>query len=860
MKHNLNIIIFLQTTLLNFAFAQISDDFSDGNFSNSPTWTGETSNFVINQEQQLQLDAPAESGQAYLSTSSEISKNAEWSFYIKLEFNPSSNNYLDVYLTSDHENLKEPLAGYFARIGNTQDEVSLYKQSGEKSTSEKIIDGVDDRVDASVVELNIKVTRNIENSWELFIDPILDGNYISEGTAVDGTHLYSSYFGKICTFTSTRSKKFIFDNLFITGEINRDTEAPEIASVLVTSDSTLQINFSEPIAASLASKTGNYVVNKDIGNPHTVLLPFDSVAELSFQKKFEDRATLQLRINNLEDLFSNTMVLYTSNFTYLAPYIIGFGDIIITEIMADPTPGIDLPEYEYLELFNPQNEAFDLKQVILIVGNDTASIPDITIHPDEYLILCQQAAVQYFERYGRTIKITNWPSLNNRGESILLINKHNELVFSLEYDDSWYQSIEKDDGGWSLEIIDTDYPCKGQANWIASSNPSGGTPGKENASGEEIIDIAGPHVTNIISTSETSVIIYLDEKIGPQEIRIENITVLPELDVKNALLHSPNLSTIEIDFETPIQPKTIYELTIKNLHDCAGNFRKETSSSFVLPEEADTLDLIINEILFNPLPNGVDFVELYNQSEKYIDLKRIQICNSGCKRITTDPFIIKPKQFIALTESLDALSNHYPNLERDNVFEILDLPPFNDDEGNVILLTEGGDSIDYFLYSNDFHSPFLQETEGVSLERISFEGPSNNSNNWQSAASTSGFATPGKMNSQYLASITNSEEVVLEPIIFDPGNNGFHDFTTIKCRFASSGNMATIKIVDATGRTIKTIISHQSIGAEEDFKWEGIDENGNEVRMGYYIVYLEIYNSAGAKKIYRKKVVVGGRF
>lgn len=103
------------------------------------------------------------------------------------------------------------------------------------------------------------------------------------------------------------------------------------------------------------------------------------------------------------------------------------------------------------------------------------------------------------------------------------------------------------------------------------------------------------------------------------------------------------------------------------------------------------------------------------------------------------------------------------------------------------------------------------------------------------------------------------EEVVIEPKVFSPGNNGFHDFTTIKCRFPSAGNMASLLILDAQGRLIKTIISHQSIGAEEDFKWEGLDNNGQKVRMGPYIVYLEIYNSSGSKKQYRKKVVVGGQ-
>jgi HD-GYP domain-containing protein (c-di-GMP phosphodiesterase class II) len=29
--------------------------------------------------------------------------------------------------------------------------------------------------------------------------------------------------------------------------------------------------------------------------------------------------------------------------------------------------------------------------------------------------------------------------------------------------------------------------------------------------------------------------------------------------------------------------------------------------------------------------------------------------------------------------------------------------------------------------------------------------------------------------------------------------------------------------------------------------------------MGYYIVYAEIYDAMGARRVYRKKVVVGGR-
>ncbi len=854
------ILVITQTIITSLAFSQINDDFSDGNFTDNPTWSGDTSNFIVNPQNQLQLLAPAQKDQSYLAVRSEIISSASWIFYVKLDFNPSSSNYMDIYLVSDSENLKGPLNGYFVRIGNSQDEVSLYKQTGDKSEVEKIIDGMDDRVDLSIVEIIIKVTKSPANKWEVLIDQDLDSNFISEGIAIDSTHFFSKYFGVLCNYTSTRSTKFFFDDLAITGEAYIDNDPPQIDTIFALSDSSLVIKFNERLSESSAADTQNYNVNNSIGNPYSATLQNDSTMVLLFQNKFADKIENQITINGIEDLFTNSLDNYNTTFIYRKPYIVGFGDVLVTEIMADPTPGVDLPEYEFLEIHNPHDDIFYINQAILVVGNDTVNIPNLVISPNEYIIFCQSSAVEHFENYGRTIKISNWPSLNNRGESVIILNQLEELVFSINYSNSWYQSIDKDDGGWSLEMIDTAFPCKGRENWKASKDPSGGTPGTENASKEIMTDFSAPQITQVIAISDTSVIIYLDEKISTQNISIENISVLPKIRIQIAKLQLPELSSIAISFDSPILPQIRYELTIKNLFDCAGNVQQSTSSNFVLPETADSLDLIVNEILFDPWTNGVDFVEIYNASEKYIDLKTISIGNENYKPISNEHSIIEPKQIIAITENPQTLNNHYPGIDPENLFKTQDLPPFNNDEGMVSLMNKEGKVIDFFRYSEDNHSGFLRDTEGVSLERISFERPSNNPNNWQSAASTSGFATPGKMNSQFFISTENNEEVTIEPEVFAPGNTGRQDFVLIKCRFAASGNMANIKILDSNGRHIKTIISHKSIGAEEDFKWEGMDDNGQMVRMGYYIVFVEIYNSTGDKKLYRKKVVVGGQF
>ncbi len=859
MKNWFIFLFILQITISTPLEAQISDDFSDENLSDSLAWNGDTSDFIINSEQQLQLQAASVASQSYLVTESKIINTAEWSFYIKLEFNPSSNNFADIYLVSDQNDLTVPLNGYFVRIGSSADEVSLYKQSGDKSSIEKIIDGLDDRVDMNTVEMNVKVTKNRENVWELFVAPDLTQNFISEGNVTDGSHVFSRYFGVLCTYSSTRSDKFFFDDFIISGEAFSDSVPPEIDSIIVLSDSTLRIDFNEKLDASTAINPSNYFIDQNVGNPYLIHFQGDSTVVLVFQQKFTDKHQYSLNIHGVEDLFANSLNDITTGISYTPPYIVGFGDILITEIMADPTPGVDLPEYEYLELHNPHSDAFELDNVTLIVGSDTATMPNLIIQPLEYLILCQSAAVESFESYGKTIKVPNWPSLNNRGESILLLNKYMKLVFSVKYDDSWYNSIEKDDGGWSLEMIDTDYACKGKENWMASTAPSGGTPGTQNSVVDELSDLSAPEIRSIIATTNHSILVSLDEKIHPQVILHEDITILPELELKEADLLLPGLSMISIELQTPILPNELYELTIKNLSDCVGNMQKSTSGNFVLPEIPDNLDIIINEILFNPRADGVDFVELYNQSVKYIDLKYLEIANKESKPITIDHFLIAPKQFIVLTEDPEILNNHYPGIETKNTLRVDDLPSFNDDEGKVMLTHENGQIIDLVEYNEDYHSAFLNDLEGVSLERISYEGPSNDPDNWQSAASTAGFATPGSINSQYYASENSNEEITIEPRVFDPGNNGFHDFTIIKCRFSTPGNMASIQILDAAGRQIKTIISHQSIGTEEDFKWEGLDDRGREVRMGPYIVYVELYNSSGDRKLIRKKVVVGSQ-
>jgi hypothetical protein len=63
MRYYLTVLLFVVTGL---SSAQFSDDFTDGDFTNSPTWGGMTSNFEIDGINQLHLLAPAIDDTSYL--------------------------------------------------------------------------------------------------------------------------------------------------------------------------------------------------------------------------------------------------------------------------------------------------------------------------------------------------------------------------------------------------------------------------------------------------------------------------------------------------------------------------------------------------------------------------------------------------------------------------------------------------------------------------------------------------------------------------------------------------------------------------------------------------------------------------
>src|SRR6188472_393078 len=79
-------------------------------------------------------------------------------------------------------------------------------------------------------------------------------------------------------------------------------------------------------------------------------------------------------------------------------------DIVIDELMADPTPQVGLPNNEWIELRNTSSVAFNLSGWrIGDAGSQSGPMPSYNLLPDSFVIVCTSSAVAAMSAYGPAI-------------------------------------------------------------------------------------------------------------------------------------------------------------------------------------------------------------------------------------------------------------------------------------------------------------------------------------------------------------------------------------------------------------------------------------------------------------------------
>ena len=276
-------------------------------------------------------------------------------------------------------------------------------------------------------------------------------------------------------------------------------------------------------------------------------------------------------------------------------------------------------------------------------------------------------------------------------------------------------------------------------------------------------------------------------------------------------------------------------------------------------------DVVLNEILFNPIPDGNDYVEIVNISDKLISLKNLFLAsrNKDSELVQVYPIseINEPfesQQYLAITKDTTGVFPWF-YIECVTCFQQMEkFPSFNNDEDVVVLLNEEMEIIDELHYYEDMHSSFLHDVEGVSLERISMETATNETGNWFSASLEAGYGTPGYKNSQTAAENISQPKISFEPEAFSPNMDGYNDEYHIHYELKNPGYLANVWIFDAGGRLIMQLAKNEILATSGKITWNGEDETGQKQPLGVYVVAVEIFNSEGAVYRYKDGVVVTG--
>jgi hypothetical protein len=545
-------------------------------------------------------------------------------------------------------------------------------------------------------------------------------------------------------------------------------------------------------------------------------------------------------------------------------------DVVIDEIMADPTPLVALPNNEWIELKNTTTAAINLQGWrIGDAAGQSGPMPNFTLQPDSFVIVCTGSAVAAMSAFGTTISVTSFPSLDNDGDQLFVRAANGRTIHAVSYSVSWYQNVIKADGGWTLEMIDTKSPCAGLNNWKASVDVKGGTPGKKNSVDGVNNDNESPKLKRAYTIDNTTIILELDEPVDSLKgATLANYSVDGGLTFLSATTIAPLFNTVQLKTTTPLALNTIYTVTASNITDCKNNLIGGHNKAKVgLPVDAAVGELIINEILFNPRSNAYDFVEVYNRSNKIFDASKIYIANrnssgiiSSQRLLSATPGYIFPGDYFVVTEDADNLALNYLVQNPDNVLVLSSLPSYPDDEGDVVILNFQANVVDEVKYKDDWHFKLIDNAEGVSLERIDPDAASQDENNWHSAASTAGYGTPTYKNSQYKLQQAINATIEVTPKVFSPDNDGRDDLATIQYKIDEPGYVANITIFDAAGRPVRNLVRNGTMSLTGYWNWDGLDDKGLKLPVGSYVLFTEIFNLQGKKQKFKNTIVLARKF
>ena len=327
--------------------------------------------------------------------------------------------------------------------------------------------------------------------------------------------------------------------------------------------------------------------------------------------------------------------------------------------------------------------------------------------------------------------------------------------------------------------------------------------------------------------------------------------------------------SVTLLFEPDFEQGKLYTLQISGLTDLAGNPLTVTSRTTGMTEPVGKNDLVINEVMFDAPDSSAEYIELYNRSEKLLDVSGLIVTTRKADSSLNKGFSIPPQtvmlpdSYLALTPEAEKVRIYHACPQESNILTS-GWTTLNNESATVVLANAGLDTLyDEFTYSVKWHHIMVKNPKGVALERINPGLPTQSPDSWHSAASEVYYGTPGYKNSQY-RSIDSTEETKkwawTDPESFSPDNDGVDDVCLIHYKTDAGGYVANVLILNAVGVKVYKLASNRLLSTEGFLTWDGKTENGKNANVGIYVLYFEMFNpDTGSRKQLKMPIVVSSR-
>ncbi len=482
-------------------------------------------------------------------------------------------------------------------------------------------------------------------------------------------------------------------------------------------------------------------------------------------------------------------------------------DIVINEIMYNPPQELGDDDYwEYLEIYNNDNESVDLSGWAFTDGFDFTFPDQITLAAGEYLVIARVPdSVSMF--YGITNVTGPFAdgALNNSGEMVTLSDNFGSMVDQVEYSDGGDWPSEPDGDGPSLSLINPDLDNSLPESWEPSPIMFG-TPGLPNNPGEPLIQVTFPNGGENIQQSLSYDITWNYIEVSGN-VSIELISLSGD---SQTLADGIDVSETSWTWDVPASQSLGNDFIVKITSTDNSAIFDESDAVFSIIEFVELAQIVINEIMYNPsdalgLDDYWEYLELYNNDTQAADLSNWSF-TEGFDFIFPEGTMIAAGDYLLIGRMPDTLASFYsiPNL----------IGPFDggalNNSGETVELSDAtGNVVDVVSYLATEPWPVVPDGNGPSLSLINPNLNNSLPESWE--ASVAVYGTPGLPNS--------SEDPEIQLIYPNGGEVLYKEMTyTITWNFANLTGDISIELFQLSG-SIQVLADAVPL-SQTAFDWE----------------------------------------